>query len=188
MGEGRCSPRGYILPGAWYALLAPPILFALPLVACTSILVSPQPPGSPAAAPATTGQAGGRSAAEERSSPAAGFDRAPQRNEAGSVTVEVMWGATGTATPTFAVSLDTHSVDLDAYDLQQLALLRTDQGIEARPAAWDAPKGGHHRSGTLTFPEVAPDGRPLVAPATRRVELLIRDVAGVPERSFLWTR
>lgn len=67
-------------------------------------------------------------------------------------------------------------------------MLRTDQGLEAQPTGWDAPQGGHHRSGTLTFPDATADQKPLIGPDTRAVELIIRNVAGVPERSFRWTR
>ena len=110
---------------------------------------------------------------------------ATQTSEGGQVTVAVTWqGRQGG--PVFKVALDTHSVDLDAIDLSQAALLRNDQGLEIRPTSWDAPKGGHHRSGTLSFPEVAPDGAPVLDESTRTFELLIRNVAGVPERRFEW--
>ncbi|MBI4491652.1 MAG: hypothetical protein HY690_02530 [Chloroflexi bacterium] len=115
------------------------------------------------------------------------FSTATQTREAQQVTVAVTWTNPG-AGPVFAVVLDTHSVDLDRYDLRQLARLRTDQGLEALPSGWDAPQGGHHRSGTLAFPTTTAEGRPLIGPDTRTVELVIRDVAGVPERVFQWTR
>jgi hypothetical protein len=82
--------------------------------------------------------------------------------------------------------MNTHAVDLDGYDLKQLAVLRIDGGQEIQPSNWEAPKGGHHRSGTLTFPTADTDGRPLIASSTRTIELVIRDVAGVPERVFTW--
>ncbi len=111
---------------------------------------------------------------------------ATQRNEGGQVTVDVTWGGAATG-PSFRVALDTHAVELDGYDLRQLAVLRTAQGREVRPSGWDAPKGGHHREGTLTFPATAADGSPMIGPATGILELVIRDVAGVPERVFRWT-
>ncbi len=86
----------------------------------------------------------------------------------------------------FSVAMNTHAVDLDSYDLKQLATLRIDGGREVQPTSWEAPKGGHHRSGTLTFPATDTDGRPLIASGTRTIELVIRDVAGVPERVFAW--
>jgi hypothetical protein len=83
--------------------------------------------------------------------------------------------------------MDTHAVDLDGYDLGQLAVLRVDDGDAIQPSGWEAPKGGHHRKGTLTFPSATSDGRDVLGAETGTVELIIRDVAGVPERSFRWT-
>ena len=110
---------------------------------------------------------------------------ATQRSESGEVTVEVVWKGRS-AGPIFDVTMDTHSVDLDGYDLEKLAVLRNDRGKEVRPSGWDAPKGGHHREGTLRFPEKAPGGDPIIGPDTREIELIIRDVAGVAERKFEW--
>jgi hypothetical protein len=115
-----------------------------------------------------------------------GLGAATQISEAAQVTVAVTWDGPA-AGPLFRVVMDTHSVDLDGYDLRRLAVLRTDRGAELRPLGWDAPKGGHHRSGTLSFPSTAPDGSAAIGPTTRTVQLVIRDVAGVPERRFEWT-
>jgi hypothetical protein len=117
---------------------------------------------------------------------AAGSGGATQTNEGGQVTVKATWSGL-TAGPVFDIIMDTHAVDLDSYDLTQLAVLRVDGTLEVRPASWDAPKGGHHRKGTLAFPTTAADGRALVGPGTRTVEIIVRDVAGVPERIFRWT-
>ena len=86
-------------------------------------------------------------------------------------------GYAGPVAPTFEVTLDTHSIDLDGYDLAELASLRTDDG-ELQPERWNAPEGGHHRSGTLLFPPTE----------SRALELVIRAVGDVPERTFRWTR
>ena len=119
-------------------------------------------------------------------SPSSGVSHTTQVSEAGQVKLTITWlGAT--AGPVFTVVMDTHSVDLDGYDLSQLTVLRTNDGQEARPSGWDAPSGGHHRSGTLTFPTTRADGTPIIESTTRTLELIIRDVAGVPERSFQWT-
>lgn len=109
-----------------------------------------------------------------------------QVSEGGQVTIEVTWLGPH-AGLVFEVAMNTHSVDLDGYDLAKLAVLRTDRGQEVRPSRWDAPAGGHHRRGTLAFPDKAPDGGPLIGPNTAWIELVIRDVAGVPERVFRWT-
>lgn len=109
-----------------------------------------------------------------------------QTNRDGQVTVAVTWPGP-TAGPVFRVVLDTHSVDLDRYDLGALALVRGDQGSEVRPISWDAPLGGHHREGSLVFPDASSDGTPVVGPDIRTLELVIRDVGGVQERVFRWT-
>jgi hypothetical protein len=111
---------------------------------------------------------------------------AMQTNEGGQVTIKATWQGAN-AGPVFEIVMDTHAVDLDGYDLKQLVTLRVDSGREVQPASWDAPKGGHHRSGRLTFPVTTADGAPLIGPGARSIELVIRDVAGVPERIFRWT-
>ena len=107
-----------------------------------------------------------------------------QTSAGGEVTVKATWLA-NQATPTFAVVLDTHSVALDGYDLAKLATLRVD-GREVAPTSWQAPAGGHHRSGTLVFPSTAADGTPLITVQTQAVDLVIRGVGGVPERTLTW--
>lgn len=108
-----------------------------------------------------------------------------QTNEGGGVTVNVTLQDPAVA-PAFTVVLDTHTVNLDAYDLLRLSVLRTADGQEVQPISWNAPAGGHHREGTLTFPAVAADGSPLITTGATPFELLIRDVGGVGERSFRW--
>jgi hypothetical protein len=92
-----------------------------------------------------------------------------QRHEAGAVTVTASWlpGASSAR-----VALDTHSVELDGFDLSVLARVRLDGGQWVIPTAWDAPKGGHHRSGTLTFGSL----EPRAIASARVIELEIRDV------------
>ncbi len=111
---------------------------------------------------------------------------AVQTNEGGQVTIKVTWQGRS-AGPIFTVEMDTHTVNLDSYDLRQLAVLRTDQGQQIQPSGWNAPPGGHHRTGTLTFPATTASGTPVIGPKTRKLELIIRKVSGIPERSFRWT-
>jgi len=111
-----------------------------------------------------------------------------QKNEGGSVTIEVKWPAVQAADDAlpFAATMDTHSVDLDKIDLSKLATLRNDKGQQVAPTSWEAPAGGHHRSGTLVFP-ATDSGKALVDPGTKYVELVIRDLAGVKERVLRWS-
>ncbi len=109
-----------------------------------------------------------------------------QTNEGGQITVKVTWQGRN-AGPVFTVEMDTHVVNLDGYDLLQLAVLRTDQGQEIQPVSWNAASGGHHRNGMLTFPVTTASGTPLIGPNTRSITLVIRNVGDVPERMFTWT-
>lgn len=103
-----------------------------------------------------------------------------QRDEAGTITVEAAWGGPA-AGATFDLTLDTHSVDLDPLDLSD-ATLRNDRGDTLVAAPWAAPKGGHHRQGTLTFQG---DDAAFFAEA-RWVELVLVGVGDVPERTLRW--
>lgn len=102
-------------------------------------------------------------------------------SDAGSVTVVVGW--LGAGVPTAQVVMDTHSVDLDGFDLSTLARVRLDGGDWVAPTAWDAPKGGHHRSGTLAFASLDP----AAFASAKVIELEIRDVAS-PSRLLRWER
>jgi hypothetical protein len=108
-----------------------------------------------------------------------------QVNVGGDVTVRLTWRGPQ-AGPIFNVVMDTHSVDLNPYDLSKMVVLHTDDGRESVPLSWDAPAGGHHRKGKLLFRELAMDGKPLVAADTEYIELVIYDLSGVPTRSFKW--
>ena len=78
----------------------------------------------------------------------------------------------------FQVRMNTHSVNL-GEDMVAVSLLRDDQGREYRPLRWDgSPPGGHHRNGVLEFPNL--EGN------IKSFTLLIRNIAGVPERTFEW--
>ena len=79
----------------------------------------------------------------------------------------------------FSVSLNTHSVALD-FDIQKIAVLADDKGNTFAPTAWDgSPAGGHHRSGTLTFPALGSD--------TQSIKLTLKGIAQVPEWVFEWS-
>lgn len=104
------------------------------------------------------------------------------------MTIDVTWENSDdrNGSLTFSVIMNTHSVDLDGYDLGRLATLRNDRGQELKPQRWDAPAGGHHRSGVLVFPPADGSGNPILAPGTKSIELVIRDVAGIKERVLRW--
>lgn len=105
-------------------------------------------------------------------------------DEQGAVSVEVtQLNLNGPGdTLDFSVAMNTHSVDL-GVNLAQNAVLTTDTGLTVSPVRWDAPSGGHHISGTLSFAPVA--GDKVVLEGAARLTLAIRNV-DVPERVFTW--
>jgi hypothetical protein len=84
----------------------------------------------------------------------------------------------------FEISMSTHSVEL-SMDLASLATLTTDNGRTVQATVWNAPRGGHHVSGTLSFPAIV-DGTPILDGATK-LTLTIKDV-DAQERVFTWEK
>src|SRR5262249_19740168 len=97
----------------------------------------------------------------------------------GGVTVKVTYlNPQGTEDARFEISLDTHSVDLDSYNLKALSSLRDSTGKTYQPTKVENKGSGHHRQFVLVFPKPAS--------GSSRLELVIKDIAGVKERSFVW--
>ncbi len=105
-----------------------------------------------------------------------------QSNTGGSVTIDVEWIKAENGSHIFNVDMNTHSVDLDQYDMGELAVLRDDTGNEYHSVSWDSAPGGHHRKGTLTFS--LPDS--LNQGEAEYIEIVIRDVADIKERVLKW--
>lgn len=100
-------------------------------------------------------------------------------NSGGGVTVKITPLESKTNdTLHFRVVLDTHSVNLDTYDLKTIAVLRDDSSKNYSPVGVENKGGGHHREAVLTFPKPPSEAK--------RIELLIKDLAGVKERTFQW--
>ncbi len=111
-------------------------------------------------------------------SPESTAESLTRKSSEGKVTMRVTYENPGKPDPAFSVRMDTHSVGLDSYDLAALSLLRDGKGKEYK-GKWTSPEGsGHHRSGVLLFEGVVLN--------TGKIELIIRDVAGVKERKFNW--
>lgn len=103
-----------------------------------------------------------------------------QSNNEQSVTVEItpLNLSQGGSSVDFEVAFNTHSVELD-FDPAKISVLRDDQGHEYPALAWEGSgPTGHHRSGTLRFN--------VFDHPSDFVEVVIRDVAQVPERVFRW--
>jgi hypothetical protein len=100
-------------------------------------------------------------------------------NSGGGVTVKATYlNPEGPEGPRFQVVLDTHSVDLDAIDIKNISVLRDEGGKSYQPTQVENKGGGHHREVTLAFPKSAI--------GAKRLELVLKDIAGVKERSFRW--
>ena len=112
-------------------------------------------------------------------SPAAAPADPSQTHTGGGVTVKITYlNPKGVDGPRFHVILETHSVNLDGYDLKSLSVLRDGNGKTYLPIKVESKGGGHHRQVTLSFPDLSD--------RTKSLDLVIQNVAGVPERVFHW--
>jgi hypothetical protein len=74
------------------------------------------------------------------------------------------------------VVLDTHSVSLDDLAFERIVALRAADGSEVSPTAIEEATGsGHHREAIV-----------VLAAITNPVVIVVKNVAGVTERSFSW--
>ena len=106
----------------------------------------------------------------------AGFTRT---NTVGDVTVRVTYlNPQGTADARFDIALEAHSVNLNAYDLSVLSSLRDEGGKKYQPTRVEIKASGHHRQVTLVFPKPSAEAK--------KLEFVIKDMAGVKERVFRW--
>ncbi|OGI82307.1 hypothetical protein A3I95_02830 [Candidatus Nomurabacteria bacterium RIFCSPLOWO2_02_FULL_44_12] len=78
----------------------------------------------------------------------------------------------------FNIIMNTHSVELN-QDMTKIVVLLDDQGKEYKPLRWEgAEAGGHHREGILIWG--------VIVPMPKSVEIRIKDIGEIPERSFKW--
>ncbi len=78
------------------------------------------------------------------------------------------------------LALSTHSVDLNGYQFEKMATLHDDGGrTYPLQAVESASGGGHHREAVLRFGKLSQ--------GAKTVELVVKDLAGVPERTFRWS-
>lgn len=114
--------------------------------------------------------------AEDRAAPGQ-----KQTAEKGGVTVSVIpldLSGNGTATIDFQLMLDTHSGALPT-DMRASARLIGEGGAEVPPTTWNGSKGGHHVSGTLSFPAAGSEERGVLT-------LVLKSVDGRNDFRFEW--
>lgn len=123
---------------------------------------------------------GGKEKAEGQESEAADDLGASTVKEAeeGRVTVKIEYKNPGvSAPPVFAISFDTHSVELDQYMFEGVTSLRDAFGRVSKAALVSTSGSGHHREATLVFQDAD-------LSSSSFMEVIIKGVAGVKERIF----
>ena len=116
---------------------------------------------------------------ETRASLGASAGGLTQTQAGGGVTVKVTYlNPKASDDVRFQVILDTHSVNLDGYDLKALSVLQDDAGKTYQPTGVENKGSGHHREVTVSFPKATPE--------IKWLELVIKDIAGAKERTFRW--
>ena len=102
-----------------------------------------------------------------------------QQVAGGGVTViATLLGEQGEATA-IRLALETHSGNLDGYKWETIATLHDDSGkTYPLQAVENASGGGHHRQAVLRFVKLGP--------GAKTIELVVKDVGGVKERTFRW--
>lgn len=113
-------------------------------------------------------------------------DLSPQQDQQGAISVEVTPVNLNDPGDTllFEVALNTHSVDL-SMDLASVATLSTDNGLVITGTLWDAPMGGHHVSGVLSF--LMTESERSLLDEANQLTLVIRDL-DADERVFNWQK
>ncbi len=99
----------------------------------------------------------------------------PQISDENEVSVEVSPVSLEGDRWMFEVAFNTHTVNLD-FNPKDISYIRSEVEGERPALVWTgAPlRGDHHSSGQLIFPSIA----------GKKIEIVVRNVAGVPERIF----
>jgi len=82
----------------------------------------------------------------------------------------------------FYIALNTHTVDLSAYQLDKTAVLTNNLGQKLKPLKWESEGMGHHISGFLIFNRYN-DNKDLLKAAKLKLDL--GKIAG-SKREFTW--
>lgn len=77
----------------------------------------------------------------------------------------------------FEVKLDTHTVNLDAFNFEKSVTLKDDKGKTYKPSSSETSGSGHHRSAEVKFKNPG---------KVKSLELLVKDVGGVKETVLKW--
>ncbi len=79
----------------------------------------------------------------------------------------------------FNLSFNTHSVDLDVYDIKKVTFIQIDKKDPQPAISWVPSGSGHHLGGVISFAQEVPSGN-------HELLLIIKEIDGVQERIFKW--
>jgi len=87
----------------------------------------------------------------------------------------------------FEIYLNTHSVDLENIEFENLSIFRTNNGVEIDNGfSWEVSGGsGHHISGLLKVSNNI-NGNKILDENTEYIELELIDIGGVESKKFKW--
>ena len=94
-----------------------------------------------------------------------------------SITIKIKPVVTSVINPiSFDISLPAHVGDM-GFDLVKVAYIELEDGSRILPVKWiGSPPGGHHRSSSLSFPEIQN--------ITSKLKLVLLDIYGIPKIVF----
>ncbi len=128
---------------------------------------------------------------EKADQPKGPLDEKPRIDTQGDVAVEIQFaGLTHRGEFAFKVEIDNRSTKLGQYAFDKNSTLANDQGTRVQASKWEVSfisVRGYILSGTIYFPSKDASGEPLINQEVRNLTLKIEDLAGIPERVFLWS-
>ncbi len=75
---------------------------------------------------------------------------------------------------------------MSAWDLKGMIFLREESGMEYGTSLWRPLSDGTHKMGLIAFPRKNARDNPVPAAGSRQIEIVVRGLAGVPERVLTW--
>lgn len=88
----------------------------------------------------------------------------------------------------FHVTMDTHSLDLEKFPLNELTIIENSKGLViSKGFDYEIIIGGHHLSGYLSIANNTENGQ-LIEDGVEWIKLTITGVPKVRERSFYWAK
>ncbi len=87
----------------------------------------------------------------------------------------------------FEVFLDNHQVDLSTLNFNGKVLFSTSEGIKVNNAKWWIEGSGHHVMAFIKIPKKI-NGKSLITPKTKYIQLELQNIGGVKSRIYRWDK